>query len=703
MKKSLLKIALGIVAVVTGLGAFAQTTYTFTNAGATGRTGPTQGQVNTAYTATTLAGAVTINTQGIQEWTVPVTGPYSIQAFGAQGGTGTTNGGVPGGLGASIYGEVNLTAGQVLKIVVGQIGEGISYGNSNAGGGGGGGSFVAYSNNTPIIVAGGGGGTGANQGVVNIQTHGQATTVPGISSWTSSVATGGSGGYGGYDGAGGGGFYTDGANSQTVGYGGQSFVNGALGGAYATSGPYPVGSHEGHGGFGCGGGVGHAGGGGGGYNGGNGTGQWGNGSWAGGGGSYNSGTNQTNLAANNAGMGQVIITQLCTPLNVTTTPSTTLCNGESLTLTATSTQGGTVTWDNGVSNGVAFVPPLGTTTYTATSSNPLDCPAPVLITVLPTKTGSQTLVECAPFSITVGTNTYNSTGIYTDVLTAANGCDSTVTTDLTVNQSYAIPATASICQGDSIMLGGAYQTTAGTYADSLTTTLGCDSIINTTLSILAPSANSVVSYICQGDSIMLGGAYQTTAGTYVDSLTNAAGCDSILSTTLNINALPTVTLAAFADDTICVNDPAVNLPAGTPTSGTYSGTGVSGSTFDPSASGVGTFWVVYTYTDQNGCTNMDSTSITVNSCVGISENNTLSGVSIYPNPSSGLFTFELINTELANVEISILDITGKEVYQTQSRERVVKERIDITGNAKGVYFIKVNANGQTGIYKVVKQ
>ena len=45
-------------------------TYTFTNAGATGREGPTQAQVNASYAGTNLAGLVTINTQGIQEWTV---------------------------------------------------------------------------------------------------------------------------------------------------------------------------------------------------------------------------------------------------------------------------------------------------------------------------------------------------------------------------------------------------------------------------------------------------------------------------------------------------------------------------------------------------------------------------------------------------------------------------------------------------------
>ena len=65
----------------------AQTTYTFTNAGASGRLGPTQSQVNTAYQGTTLENEVTVNTQGIQEWAVPATGHYQIESWGARGAT----------------------------------------------------------------------------------------------------------------------------------------------------------------------------------------------------------------------------------------------------------------------------------------------------------------------------------------------------------------------------------------------------------------------------------------------------------------------------------------------------------------------------------------------------------------------------------------------------------------------------------------
>ena len=103
-----------LYALVAPLETKSQTTYTFTNAGATGRLGPTQAQINTAYQGTNLAGKVTINTQGIQEWTVPASGRYYIDAYGAGGG-----GNYAGG-GARMADAFNLQGGEVIKIVVGQ-------------------------------------------------------------------------------------------------------------------------------------------------------------------------------------------------------------------------------------------------------------------------------------------------------------------------------------------------------------------------------------------------------------------------------------------------------------------------------------------------------------------------------------------------------------------------------------------------------
>ena len=136
--------------------ALSQTVYTFTNAGATGRTGPTQTQINSTYTGgNTLNGGVTINTQGYQEWTVPANGVYTIEVWGAQGGNAGNN--ITGGKGARMKGDFTLTQGTVLQIVVGQQGTTTS-GYSSAGGGG---SFVVKKTNSEkLIIAGGGGGVG---------------------------------------------------------------------------------------------------------------------------------------------------------------------------------------------------------------------------------------------------------------------------------------------------------------------------------------------------------------------------------------------------------------------------------------------------------------------------------------------------------------------------------------------------------------
>ncbi|MCR9171238.1 MAG: T9SS type A sorting domain-containing protein [bacterium] len=78
---------------------------------------------------------------------------------------------------------------------------------------------------------------------------------------------------------------------------------------------------------------------------------------------------------------------------------------------------------------------------------------------------------------------------------------------------------------------------------------------------------------------------------------------------LAINALPNVTQAAFSD--VCSTGGAVNLVGGSPSGGTYSGTGASGTQFDPSVSGLGSFPLTYTYTDANGCINSAVETITV--------------------------------------------------------------------------------------------
>jgi hypothetical protein len=320
------------------------TIYTFTNCGATGRFGPTQSQVNSAYSGTSLSGEVTINTQGIQEWVVPATGTYRIESYGAQGGVSTT----ALGLGAFISGDFDLNEGDKLYILVGQQGNRGLTQTANFFAGGGGGTFVATGTSpsaaTPLLIAGGGGGNSISPGHAN--QHGQIVQ-SGASGSSSAGGTSGGAGAAGSSTVGGSGFY------GSAGGGSLAFVQGGIGAESLNS---TIGSNN-EGGFGGGGGVTTSGwfnraGGGGGYSGGGASAaaQDAN-SHGGGGGSYNIGLNQDNLAGANTGHGYVVITSPAStpcvsdivpvtvhvvtgPTNVTATASPNpLCEGETLTLT----------------------------------------------------------------------------------------------------------------------------------------------------------------------------------------------------------------------------------------------------------------------------------------------------------------------------------------------------------------------------------
>ena len=308
--------------------ASAATNYNFTNASATGSSGPTQSQVTTAYTSTNLAGQVTINVQGVQEWVVPTSGTYNITVAGAAGGSNLVTP-ITGGYGAVLTTQVTLIQGQRLAIVVGQKGTDTPAVNticgSYCGAAGGGGSFVYESSTTNYLaVAGGGGGAAsisANLFSTQTSAHGKYDTTTGttitINSGGTIKAFGGTLGSGGFasnrdgvshsnSGAPGAGILS---NGETLGGGeGKSRSNNWLGGNWSVT-PNLVGGFGGGGAAGspsgsylwAGGGGGYSGGGSGG-NGGAGDGQYG-----GGGGSYYTGTLQSGSTGTNTGQGYVTI------------------------------------------------------------------------------------------------------------------------------------------------------------------------------------------------------------------------------------------------------------------------------------------------------------------------------------------------------------------------------------------------------------
>ena len=118
-----------------------------------------------------------------------------------------------------------------------------------------------------------------------------------------------------------------------------------------------------------------------------------------------------------------------------------------------------------------------------------------------------------------------------------NSCSTTTTYDVN----------ASICQGESIFLGGALQTESAIYTDIFVTSLGCDSIVNTNLTVYPVEVGSKQHYLCPGGSIQVGNSSYNSQGVYVDTLQTINGCDSIVTSTIFM--LPVI--STNIDETIC--------------------------------------------------------------------------------------------------------------------------------------------------------
>jgi len=262
-------------------GLYTFTTVTFTSGTASGQYGPdiTQarnGLINGNPTPSAWYNTyLNMTTSGIQRWTVPATGSYTIEVWGARGGNEPGNNWI-GGYGARMRGIFSLTQGDVLKIMIGQSG-GQSYG------GGGGMTAVATSSDSPLIVAGGGNSTSPWSGTVVHAT----TSTSGVNGSYGGAGSNGNGGSATAGVWGGAGFYGNPTGNPNCGGNiPQSFTNGGAGGNHCNSiGGFGGGSAT----DGCCYGASGAGGG---YSGGSGTSS--SSQYGGAGGSYNGGSNQSN-------------------------------------------------------------------------------------------------------------------------------------------------------------------------------------------------------------------------------------------------------------------------------------------------------------------------------------------------------------------------------------------------------------------------
>ena len=319
------------------------------------------------------------------------------------------------------------------------------------------------------------------------------------------------------------------------------------------------------------------------------------------------------------------------------TGNTSLCEGESTTLTATG--GVTYVWSNTSTGNSITVNQSGVYTVTATNAEGCSNTANVTVTVnpLPNVSISGNNSFCQGDNVTLtatGANTYvwsntssnasitvSSAGNYTVTGTDGNGCSNTATKAVSVNPTYNTPLTHSMCEGESYNFYGQNITAAGTYTHTLQTVNGCDSVLTlvVTLEALPPTVITGNTTICEGESTTLianggvsyawsnGGTSNSTtvnqSGVYTVIATNAEGCSSTANVTVTVNPLPIITIGG--NTTVC---------AGSSTTLTATGANsYSWSTGDNTASVTINAFGVYTVTgtSSEGCSNTASVTVLV--------------------------------------------------------------------------------------------
>ncbi len=268
---------------------------------------------------------------------------------------------------------------------------------------------------------------------------------------------------------------------------------------------------------------------------------------------------------------------------------------------------------------------------------------------------------------------------------------------------------------------------AGDYSVVITTASGCSDSLTTTvalfdLPVITTSSNGP---ICEGQNLSLsasgGNIYSWTGpnsfnsssatptinnapaasnGSYTVVVTDANGCSESQDIIVTVNPKPVV--SAVSNTPVCKGATILLSSSG---GVNYSWTGPNGYTSnqqDPQISGAGTQNAgTYTVlvTDANGCTNDNTTNVSVIDCSGIDEFET--SVSVYPNPANEFVT---VQSSYKIESVRLMCIDGRILIASNN---ILLNRFDLPLNnlqlSAGVYMIEVKVNGSTGYTKLIKE
>ncbi len=334
----------------------------------------------------------------------------------------------------------------------------------------------------------------------------------------------------------------------------------------------------------------------------------------------------------------------------------------------------------------------GTHTYHRQSASGCDSTVTLSLTVYPTSVQNYSLRICSadlPYywdvtdtTFGVGTESGQYRFRYTNVL----GCDSSVYLNLTVNPSYEILDTLTLCQNE---LPYPYpfapnhyisaNMSSGDYTYTRPIAAGCDTTIYLHLVIHPSYSQQESAFVCESefpyqwrDTTFMEG---TVSGTYYFNRTSQFGCDSVVSLMLVVSPLPTVNI-------MTVPNGAVTMLICQSNANTFEwSTGETSNMIVVPSDSVETYSVTVTNAS-TGCTNSASVGIGV----GIQESvETAHNVIVYPNPTDGKVTVNADGEMISEIRAYSLD--GRMLKRIRVEDTEVELNFDTL--AKGTYLLQI--------------
>ena len=244
--------------------------------------------------------------------------------------------------------------------------------------------------------------------------------------------------------------------------------------------------------------------------------------------------------------------------------------------------------------------------------------------------------------------------------------------------------TAAACETYTWAQNGITYMNSGMYMDTVMNAAGCDSVVTLDLTINVPDATTETVSECTAYTWAADGNTYNMSGMYTATLTNAAGCDSVVTLDLTIGGVDNTT--STAGTTISANQTGATYQWIDCGNGNMAIAGETNQSYTPTLTG--DYAVIVTSgacSDTSACVTIDFSAL---------DELVIGDVEIFPNPSDGQLTVSLTNLVASDIRLELTDAAGRVILSsdhTNVGESMVIPVV-IENAQDGLYFIKVSSD-----------